>query len=105
MAEIINRYETIFIIDRDKTEEETNDLVEKFRSLIASSGTVDSVDVWGKRRLAYPINDKTEGFYTLINFSAPPEFPRELDRVYGITDGIERSIIVRKDEENQSKGE
>ena len=98
MAEIINKYETIFIIDRDLTEEQTNDIVEKFKTLIASSGTVDSVDVWGKRRLAYPINDKHEGFYVLINFSASPEFPKELDRVYGITDGVERSIIVRKDE-------
>ena len=99
MTEIINKYETIFIVDRDKTEDETNEIVEKFKTLIASSGTIENVDVWGKRRLAYPINDKVEGFYVLINFSAAPEFPKELERIYGITDGIERSIIIRKDEE------
>ena len=101
MAEIINRYETIFIIDKDKTEEETNDIVEKFKTLIASSGTIESVDIWGKKRLAYPINDKNEGFYVMVNFSAAPEFPKELDRIYGITDGIERSLIIRKDEETK----
>ncbi|MDR0405835.1 MAG: 30S ribosomal protein S6 [Clostridiales bacterium] len=99
MAEHINKYETIFIVDKDKTEDETNEIVEKFKSLIASSGEVASVDVWGKRRLAYPINDKNEGFYVLVNFTASPEFPKELDRIYGITDGIIRSIIVRKDED------
>ncbi|OQB14999.1 MAG: 30S ribosomal protein S6 [Firmicutes bacterium ADurb.Bin193] len=99
MVEHINKYETIFVIDKDKSEEETNEIVEKFKSLIASAGEVESVDVWGKRRLAYPIDDKNEGFYVLVNFTAKPDFPKELDRVYGITDGIIRSIIVRKDEE------
>lgn len=98
MVEHNNKYETIFIVDKDKTEEETNEIVEKFKSLIESSGEIESVDVWGKRRLAYPINDKNDGFYVLVNFTASPQFPKELDRVYGITDGIIRSIIVRKDE-------
>lgn len=98
MVENINKYETIFIVDKDKTEEQTNEIVEKFKSLIASAGEVESVDLWGSRRLAYPINDKNEGYYVLVNFSASPEFPKELDRVYGITDGIVRSIIVKKDE-------
>lgn len=98
MVEHINKYETIFIVDKDKTEEQTNEIVEKFKSLIESAGVIESVDVWGKRRLAYPINDKNEGFYVLVNFSASPEFPKELDRVYGITEGIIRSVIVRKDE-------
>ena len=98
MVEHINKYETIFIVDKDKTEEQTTEIVEKFKSLIESAGVIESVDVWGKRRLAYPINDKNEGFYVLVNFSASPEFPKELDRVYGITEGIIRSVIVRKDE-------
>lgn len=98
MVEQINKYETIFIIDRDKTEEETNAIIEKFKSLIASAGEIESIDVWGKHKLAYAIDDKNEGFYVLVNFSAKPEFPKELDRVYGITEGIVRSIIVRKDE-------
>ena len=69
----------------------------KFTSLIAANGTVESVDEWGKRRLAYEINDKTEGFYVLVDFKADADFPKELDRQYRITDGILRTIIIRKD--------
>ena len=98
MTKLKHDYEAIFIIDRDKTEEQTNEITEKFKDLITSGGELQSVDVWGKRHLAYPINDKNEGFYVLINFAAEAEFPKELDRVFGITDGIIRSIIVRKDE-------
>lgn len=98
MAEVINSYETIFIIDSTKTEEETVALVDKFKSLIEANGEVESVDEWGRRRLAYPINDLTEGYYVLVNFKANPSFPRELERVFGITDGILRQITVKKDE-------
>lgn len=71
--------------------------VSKIKS--AKSGEVESVDVWGKRRLAYPINYKTEGYYVLVNFTSSPDFPKELERVYGITEGVLRTIIVRRDEE------
>lgn len=98
MAEKINLYETIFIIDSTKTEEETAALVEKFKSLIEKNGELESVDEWGKRRLAYPINDLNEGYYVLINFKSNPDFPTELERVYGITDGIIRNIVVRREE-------
>lgn len=98
MAEKINKYETIFIVDATKTEEEITALVEKFKSLIEANGTIESVEDWGKRRLAYPINDLTEGYYTLINFTAAPEFPAELERVYGITDGILRNIVIKSEE-------
>lgn len=98
MVEIINKYETIFIIDSTKTEEETVALVDKFKSLIADNGEVESVDEWGRRRLAYPINDLTEGYYVLVNFSAKPDFIQELERVFGITDGILRQITIKKDE-------
>ena len=80
MAEKINLYETIFIIDSTKTEEETAALVEKFKSLIEKNGEIESVDEWGKRRLAYPINDLNEGYYVLINFKSNAEFPTELER-------------------------
>lgn len=99
MAEIMNKYETIFVIDSTKTEEEITALVEKFKSLIEKYGEIESVDEWGKRRLAYPINDLTEGYYVLVNFKANPDFPTELERVYGITDGIIRDIIVRREED------
>lgn len=98
MVEVINKYETIFVVDVAKTEEEVNAVIEKIKSLIESNATLEGVDSWGKRRLAYEIDDKTEGFYVLVNFASKPEFPKELERVYGITDGILRYITVKKDE-------
>jgi small subunit ribosomal protein S6 len=98
MAEHISKYETIFIVRIDKTEEEQAAVVEKIKSLIEANATVESVDVWGKRRLAYEISDQTEGYYVLVNFAAQPEFPKELERVYGITEDIIRSIIIKKEE-------
>jgi small subunit ribosomal protein S6 len=79
-------------------EESTAALLTKFKDLIAKNGTVESVDEWGKRKLAYPINDETEGYYTVINFSCEESFPAELDRVYKITDGVLRTLIVAKGE-------
>ena len=99
MVEVINKYETIFVIDGRKTEEETVALVDKFKSLIEANGTIESVDEWGKRRLAYEIKDRTEGFYVLVDFKADAEFPKELERQYKITDGILRTIVIRKDEQ------
>ncbi len=99
MAEkLLNSYETIFIIDAGVDEETRTALQEKFTSLIAANGTVEAVDEWGKRRLAYEINDRTEGYYILVDFKAAPEFPKELDRQYRITDGILRTIIIRKED-------
>ena len=70
-----------------------------FRSLlIAANGTIDSVDDWGKKRLAYPINDETEGVYTVINFTSEPDFPAELDRVFKITEGVLRSMTLAVEE-------
>lgn len=92
----MNSYETIFIVDLSHGEDGVEAIVEKFKSLIEANGKIDSIDVWGKRRLAYPINDINEGYYVLVNFSSPAEFPEELDRIYNITEGIMRSIIVRK---------
>lgn len=96
MSKVINSYETIFIMNPTLGEEATVGLLEKFKALIAENGTVESVDEWGKRKLAYEINDLTEGYYVLINFTSEPAFPAELDRVFKISDGILRSIIVRK---------
>ena len=99
MTEVINKYETIFVIDATKTEEEIAAFVEKFKSLIEKYGEIESVDEWGKRRLAYPINDLTEGYYVLVNFKSKPDFPAVLERVYGITDGIIRDIVVKREED------
>ena len=97
MAEIINKYETIFVLDAMLEEEKITALSEKFQKLIAENGTVESVDVWGKRKLAYPIDFKTEGYYVLVSFTSNPEFPKELERIYGITDGVMRTITIRKE--------
>ena len=98
MAEkMTNSYETIFIIDASLEEDQIAAVKEKFTSLIAANGTVSNVDDWGKRRLAYEINDKTEGYYVLVDFEADGEFPKELERVYGITEGVLREIVVKKE--------
>ncbi len=99
MAVKLNKYETIFVVDATKTEEEITALVEKFKSLIEANGEILSVEDWGKRRLAYTINDLTEGYYTLINFKSNADFPAELERVYGITEGVIRDIVIRCEEE------
>lgn len=96
MEKITNNYETIFVVDTSIGEEAVTGVVEKFKAMIAKSCSVESVDEWGKRRLAYPIEDRTEGYYTLVNFTAEPDFIKELDRVYNITDGILRTITIKK---------
>lgn len=96
MEKIMNKYETIFVIDASLSEEDINALTEKFKALIEANGTVDSVDVWGKRRLAYEINFKSEGYYVLVNFTSDAEFITELNRVYNITDGLLRTIVIKK---------
>ncbi len=101
MVEVINKYETIFIVDASLAEDQITALVEKFKSLISDAGEIESVDEWGKRRLAYPIDDKTEGYYVLINFSSKPEFPAELERIYNITDGILRQIVIKKEDKKK----
>lgn len=94
----MRKYETIFVIHPSFEEEAVKATIEKFKGVIENGGgTVDNVDFWGKRKLAYEINKVNEGFYTLFNFSANPELPSELDRVFRITDGIIRHIIVKEE--------
>ncbi len=97
MAEGKNLYETVIVTSAKLGEEGSAALVEKFKALISEHGTVQNVDDWGKRRFAYPINKQTEGYYTLINFESNPEFTAELDRRYQITDGIMRTLVVKRD--------
>jgi small subunit ribosomal protein S6 len=98
MAKIKSRYETVFILSPALSEEATAATVEKFKALIEQHGTLGEIDEWGKRRLSYEIDDHAEGYYTLINFESAPDFPAELDRVYRITEGVLRSLIICKDE-------
>ncbi len=93
------KYESVVIINATLEDSAIEDTVNRIKALIEEHGTLDSVDDWGKRRLAYPINDMMEGYYVLLNFTAPTEFPAELDRICNISDAIIRSLIVAKDEE------
>ena len=93
---MVNKYEALFIINNDLGEENIKALVDKFKSLLETSAQLENIDEWGKRKLAYPIGDKTEGYYVLANFIAQSDFPRELERIFKITDGIIKYLIVKK---------
>ena len=98
MTEIKRAYETIFVLDVSLGEEAVEALTNKFKSLIESNATIDSIDVWGKRRLAYEIDDLNEGYYVLVEFTANPEFPAELNRQFKITDGILRYLVIKQED-------
>ena len=98
MAKVNANYEAVFIIDPAQGEEGIAALVAKFKALAEEHGTVTEVDEWGKRRLAYPINDLNDGYYVLMTFNSDPTLPAEMDRVFKITEGIMRSMIICKDE-------
>ena len=99
MAKISANYEVVYIIDPAQGEEAIAATVAKFQALAEQNNAINVVvDEWGKRRLAYAIDYKTEGYYVLMSFTSGPEFPTELDRILGITEGIMRSMIVCKGE-------
>lgn len=91
------KYETIFIVDSSIGEEAVKGVVEKFVNLIKDAGEINKVDEWGNKRLAYKIKDKLDGYYVLVLFDADTEFPQELERIYKITEGILKYLIIRKD--------
>lgn len=97
MAKVTGKYETLFIVNPTLVDEEIAAVVDKFKSLIEANGTVEKVDEWGKRRLAYPIIDLMEGYYVLIEFTSAPAFPAELDRKFKIDDSIMRSMIIAQE--------
>nr|WP_319488532.1 30S ribosomal protein S6 [uncultured Caproiciproducens sp.] len=102
MSDVKNSYETVFILSTKLGEDAVTALVQKFKDLIEANGTIDSIDEWGKRRLAYPIKKQEDGYYTLVNFTSAPEFTAELDRIYKITDGVLRSLIIKKESKQES---
>lgn len=97
MDKVINSYETLFIVNCESGEEAVKATVNKFTGLVAENGTVESVNEWGKRRLAYPIDDIPEGYYVVVNFKSEAEFPAELERLFNIDEAIMRSIVVKVD--------
>ena len=97
MAKINANYEAVYILDPAMNEEQIAAMVEKFKKVVEANGTVSEVEEWGKRRLAYPISDLMEGYYVLMTFTAAAAIPAELDRIFRITDGVMRSMIICKD--------
>ena len=87
-------YETMFLVNNTLGEEAVKALVAKFTDLIAANAETESVNEWGVRRLAYPIEDLTEAYYVLVRFRSAHDFPAELNRIYNITDGILRSLTL-----------
>ena len=98
MAKTTEKYVLMYIINPNLSEEETAAVVEKFKALVEQNGTLEEMEEMGKRKLAYEINYISEGYYVLVKFTSGPDFPAELDRVLGITDGILRSLITRRPE-------
>ena len=98
MAKASEKYEVMYIISPKLSEEETAAVVEKFKGLVEANGTLEELEEMGKRKLAYEINYISEGYYVLMQFTSGPEFPAELDRILGITDGILRRLITMRAE-------
>ena len=97
MEKVINSYECLFIVDVTAGDDVTNATVNKFMSLVEANAEVVDVAKWGKRRLAYPINDMPEGYYVVVTFKSAPEFPSEMDRLFNIDESIMRSMIIKLD--------
>ena len=95
MEKVLNSYESLFIVDVTKGDEVTEATVNKFTSMIEANAEVIDVAKWGKRRLAYPINDMPEGYYVIVTFKSAPEFLAELDRVYNIDETVMRSMTTK----------
>ncbi len=98
MEKVLNSYETLFIVNPEIGEEAVKATVDKFTGLVSENGAVESINEWGKRRLAYPINDIPDGYYVVVNFKSEAAFPAELERLFNIDEAIMRSLVVRIDE-------
>jgi small subunit ribosomal protein S6 len=103
MEKVLNSYESLFIVDLTNGEEAAKATVNKFTTLMAENGEIVDIADWGKRRLAYPINDMNEGYYTVVTFKAEASFPSELERLFNIDESIMRSIVLRLEYEAVAK--
>ena len=95
----MTNYELMFIIDPTLEDEKKEAAVETVKGIIEADGTVGELDVWGLRKLAYPIQKKNEGYYAVVTFQASPELPKELDRRLRISEAVMRHLIINKDEQ------
>ena len=94
----MNKYEVMFIIDPVLEDDKKEAVIETVKGIIAAAGEVADTDIWGLRKLAYPIQKKSEGYYVVMQFTASPDLPKELDRRLRISDNVMRHIIINKDE-------
>lgn len=94
----MNKYEVVYILKSNVDEEKRTQLLDKFRGIIEADGAIENVDEWGNRKLAYEINKINEGYYTLVNFSAGADVPKELDRNFKIADEVIRHMIIKIEE-------
>lgn len=94
----MNKYETMYIISPTLDEEQVKALVEKFNNLISEHGELEKVEEWGRKKLAYEVQDQKEGYYVLLYFSANPEFPAELERNFKINENILKYLILNKED-------
>ncbi len=94
----MKKYEAVFVLAPDMDEESRNGVIERFKGIIEASGSINKIDEWGMRKLAFEINDYKEGHYTLLNFESTADVIDELNRIAKITDTIIRHIIIREEE-------
>ena len=105
MAKLGEKYEAVVVFSLKNGEEQVQNLVAKFSDLIKENAELVNVDEWGKRKLAYPIEDLTEGYYVLVNFESDANFPAELERRFSINENIMRSIVIRHEEKKTAKAD
>lgn len=103
MEKVINSYESLFVVSLANGEAAVKETVDKFTTLISNNAEIVEVAEWGKRRLAYEIEDMTEGYYVVVTFKTASDFPAELDRLFNIDESIIRSMIVKLDMEALAK--
>ena len=103
MEKVLNSYESLFVVDLSNGEEAAKATVTKFTNLMAENGEIVDIADWGKRRLAYPINDMNEGYYTVVTFKAEASFPAELERLFNIDETVMRSIVLRLEHDAVAK--
>ncbi len=93
----MNKYELLYIISCEASEEAREAIIKKFSDMVtASGGTVESVDKWGMKKFAYPIQDKREGFYVLMNFTSDAELLVKMQEQMALTEYFVRKMFIKK---------
>lgn len=92
------KYESIFVVSTLLEEEKIKEIIEKIKAVVESSAQLEKIEEWGKKKLAYEVAKQKEGYYVLMQFTAEPTFPAELERIFKITEGIIRYLVVKRNE-------